>query len=446
VAEGTGGTFGASGGATSSGGVSSGGAATGGATTGGATSGGASSGGAASGGGLSVGGSGGTTQTGGQPSGGGDGLGGGPPAGGNNAGGGDGSGGAVSGGGPGSGGAPGTGGGTSVKVCTVPQSLEVAGECNDKLVGAALASGLLNQGAYSTAAREHNYATPENEMKWDTVEGSSGNFNFGPGDQIVNFAQQNGMTVKGHTLVWHSQLPGWVNNLGSEAAVRSAMLNHIQKVMEHYRGKVVAWDVVNEAIDVDVKSTGNGNARYRNSVFYQRLGEGYIDEAFIKAREVDPNVKLFYNEFGADGMNDKADFMYEMVKGMLERGVPIDGVGLQMHIGRPNPSPTAAEVKENIKRLTELGLEVQISELDINGCDGFSDSEMAELYHGIVAACVAYPLCTAVTMWGISDQNSWVNTFSEAGCNGQSARALLWDNNYQKKASYNSVVRALTGN
>ncbi len=160
---------------------------------------------------------------------------------------------------------------------------------------------------------------------------------------------------------------------------------------------------------------------------------------------VDPNVKLFYNDFGADGLNDKLDMMYDLVAGMLERGVPIDGVGLQMHIGKPNPSPTVEEVDANIRRLTELGLEVQISELDINGCDGFSDEEQEALYYGIVAACVKYPLCTAVTMWGITDKYSWVNNFNESGCNGQSARALLWDDNYQKKGSYESVMQALTG-
>jgi endo-1,4-beta-xylanase len=344
-----------------------------------------------------------------------------------------------------SGGAGSGGAATSTNVCTVPATLEEAGACNNVLVGAALASSRLGEAAYATAAREHNYATPENEMKWDTVQGSSGQFNFGPGDQIVNFAEQNELAVKGHTLVWHSQLPAWVNNLTSESAVRSAMLGHIETVMEHFKGKVVAWDVVNEALDVDTKDTGNGNPRFRDTVFYRYLGEGYIDEAFHKAHEVDPDVKLFYNDFGADGLNDKSDMMYELVSGMLERGVPIDGVGLQMHIGKPNPSPTVEEVDANIRRLAELGLEVQISELDINGCDGFSDEEQEALYYGIVAACVKYPLCTAVTMWGITDKYSWVNNFNESGCNGQSARALLWDDNYQKKGSYESVMQALTG-
>ncbi len=330
--------------------------------------------------------------------------------------------------------------------CSGAATLKEAGECNDVLIGAAISQSHLGEAAYTQAAKEHNYVTPENEMKWDTVQGQANQFNFGPGDAIVNFAQQNGMLVKGHTLVWHSQLPGWVNNLNGETAVRNAMIKHIETVMTHYKGKVFAWDVVNEAIDVDNKSTSMGNARFRDTVFYKNLGEGYIDEAFIAAHAIDPDAKLFYNDFGTDGMNDKSDKVYELVVGMLERGVPIDGVGLQTHIGTPNPSAMASEIATNIARLTALGLEVQISELDINGCDGHTDQVQATMYHDIVAACVADPLCTAVTMWGITDKYSWLNSFGEAGCNGQSARALLWNDNYQKKGSYDSVLQALLGN
>ncbi len=356
-------------------------------------------------------------------------------------------GGAAPGGSMNTGGQASSGGTTSsVEICQVPSTLKAAAACNGKLVGAALAASHLNDGAYTTAAKEHNYVTPENEMKWDTVEGQQGQFNFGPGDQIVNFAVQNDLKVKGHALVWHNQLPGWVSSLSSEAAVRSAMLNHIEKVAGHYKGKVVAWDVVNEAILVDEKITGNGNARFRDSVFYNYLGETFIDEAFEAAHVADPDAKLFYNEFGAEGLNDKSDKVYELVQGLIARDVPIDGVGLQTHIGKPNPSPSASEIAANIKRLTDLGLEVQISELDINGCDNVSPMQQEQVYHDIVAACVAEPLCTAVTMWGITDKYSWVNSFNESGCNGQSAHALLWDDNYTKKGSYDAVMKALTGN
>lgn len=331
----------------------------------------------------------------------------------------------------------------AVKVCAATGTLKQAAACNNKLIGAAIGQGSLSNSGYASAAGEFNYFTPENEMKWQTIEGSQGSFNYGPGDAIVNFANQRGGKIKGHTLVWHSQLASWVNSVSD---VKSAMINHITNVMTHYKGKLHAWDVVNEAVDVDDKRTGMGNARLRDSVFKTKIGTDYIDIAFQTARKVDSSAKLFYNDFSTEGMNDKSDYVYKMVKSMKERGIPIDGVGIQTHIGTPNDSPTAAEVKENINRIAALGLEIQISELDINGCDGITDAAMATLYHDLVAACVQQPLCTAITVWGINDGGSWLNSFSEAGCNGKSARALLFTDSYQKKGTYTAVLNALTGN
>jgi len=352
----------------------------------------------------------------------------------------------------GTGGATATGGSRSsggsssaaVKVCSVPSTLKDASACNGKLIGTALAQGQLSNSSYTAAAREFNYATPENEMKWDTVESYQNNFNFGPGDTIVNFAKQNGMKVKGHTLVWHSQLPNWVSSLSTASAVRSAMVNHITKVMTHFKGSIYAWDVVNEAWDTPSKK-GDGTATLRASVFKNKIGDGFIDEAFQAAKAADSSALLFYNDYSTEGMNDKSNAVYNMVKGMKERGIPIDGVGIQTHIGTPNDTPTAAEVKQNIDRLAALGLQVVISEMDVNGCDGYTADSMAAIYHDIVAACVSQPLCTAITVWGISDSGSWLNSFSEAGCNGKQATPLLWDGSYKKKATYNSVMKALTG-
>ncbi|MGC4070409.1 MAG: endo-1,4-beta-xylanase [Polyangiaceae bacterium] len=334
---------------------------------------------------------------------------------------------------------------STVKVCTRPASLKEAGACNGKLIGAALAQSMLNNSNYTTAAKEHNFVTPENEMKWDTVEASRGQFNFGPGNTIVNYATQNGMKVKGHTLVWHSQLPGWVSSLSTASDVRTVMTNHIKTVMNNFKGKIYAWDVVNEAWDTPSKK-GDGTATLRNSVFMSKLGKSYIDEAFVAARAADPNALLFYNDYSTEGMNDKSNAVYEMVKSMKERNIPIDGVGIQTHIGTPNDTPTAAEVKQNIDRLAALGLQIMISEMDVNGCDGYTSDSMAKTYHDIVAACVSQPKCTAITFWGISDANSWLNSFSEAGCSGRSPQPLLWDGSYKKKATYTSVIDALTGN
>jgi endo-1,4-beta-xylanase len=344
--------------------------------------------------------------------------------------------------------AVGSGGHTGTGGACAATTLKAAATCSGRLFGAALAASHLTEAGYATAAREHNFVTPENEMKWDQIEPTRGTFTFGPADQIVTFAMQNGLKVKGHTLVWHKQLPAYVTSLTAAADVRSAMLEHISGVVSHFKGKVVAWDVVNEAW-LTTGATGNGDPMIRPSVFSTALGASFIDEAFMAARQADPTALLIYNEFADEGLSDKATAVYNMVKDMKTRGIPIDGVGMQMHIGI-NTAPTAAEVAQNMQRFADLGVQVFISEMDVNGCAGYSlDQERAQ-YHDIVAACVAQPACAAVTVWGITDKFSWlnisVNSSSPAGCaTGQSPLPLLWDDNYGKKSAYTGVMDALLG-
>jgi endo-1,4-beta-xylanase len=285
-------------------------------------------------------------------------------------------------------------------------------------------------------------------MKWDQIEPTRGAFSFGPADQIVTFAMQNGMKIKGHTLVWHKQLPAWVTSLSTAADVRAAMLEHINGVVSHYKGKVTAWDVVNEAW-ITTGKTGDGNPMIRDSVFSTALGASFIDEAFMAARQADPGALLIYNEFANEGLSDKSTAVYNMVKDMKARGIPIDGVGLQMHIGY-NTAPTPADLAANMQRLAALGLKVFISEMDVNGCAGYSPDQEKTQYHDVVAACVAQPACAAVTVWGITDKYTWldvnVNPNSAAGCAaGQLPSPLLWDANYAKKSTYTGVMDALLG-
>lgn len=420
------GTGGSSGAVGSSGVNGTGGTSTGGASTGGSGT---------SSGGTSSGGRGGTASGG--VNAGGGGASGGANAGGVNGGGGRGGGGVNAGGTNGGGGA---GGGPTKPFCAVPATLKEAGACTGRPIGTALASSHLSESAYVTAAKEFNLATPENEMKWDATEPTKGNFTFSAADQIVSFAKQNGMKVKGHTLVWHMQLPTWVQNLSSAADVRSAMVNHITSVINHFKsgGVVTAWDVVNEAWE-------NDGSALRDSPFSRQLGTGFIDEAFAAARAADPNAKLYYNDFHADGLDPKSDAIYTMLKGMVDRKVPIDGLGLQMHGGTPNPYPTVAEIKQNMQRIADLGLEILISEMDAHVCDGLTSQQQATWYHDVVEACVAQPKCTAITFWGTTDKYSWLNSFTETNCNGKDPSGCLWDNNYMKKPAYTAVMNALTG-
>jgi endo-1,4-beta-xylanase len=329
-----------------------------------------------------------------------------------------------------------SGGGST---CTAT-TLKEAAACKGRLIGTTLEASHLGEAAYANAAREFNYATPGNEMKWDTTEPNQNQFSYGPADQIVNFATSNGMKVKGHTLVWHSQLPNWVNNMTNATTLRAAMTNHVTKVMQHYKGKVHAWDVVNEAWDDTNPPT------LRESVFKRVLGSSYIDDAFIAARAADPAAKLYYNDYATDGLSAKSNSVYSMVQSMKSRGIPIDGVGIQMHWRSVGSTLTPAEVISNIQRFAALGVEVVISEMDVQLCRGGTLTDQQARYHDIVAACLSQGTCPAVTIWGITDKYSWLNSRTDLGCTGgETPRPLLWDNNYGKKLAYTGVMDALLG-
>jgi len=329
--------------------------------------------------------------------------------------------------------------------CDPQPTLRDAGACTGRLIGAALAANRLVEVDYVTAALEHNYVTPENEMKWESLHPNPTEYTFEPADEIVNFAEANGMLVKGHTLVWFNQLPEWVSSLSSEADVRNAMRDHIQTVVEHFRGRVHAWDVVNEAWENE-SAWVDGQPTLRDYVISQYLGPSFIDEAFELARAADPDAKLYYNDFRAEGMSAKSQAIYDMVAGMVERGVPIDGVGMQMHLGPPNNVVAVSEIIENMQRIADLGLEVVISEMDIHRCGGATEEEQRAEYYEVITACVDQPACTAITFWGVTDSYSWLQDRDNLGCGPeQDAAPLLWDGTLQRKPAYFGVMDALTG-
>lgn len=302
-------------------------------------------------------------------------------------------------------------------------TLGEAATAKGRYFGTAVAANHLGEAPYAAALNtEFNSVTPENEMKWDALEASRGSFTYGAADQIVNHAQARGMKVRGHTLVWHSQLPGWVGTLGA-SDLRTAMNNHITQVMRHYQGKIHSWDVVNEAFQ-----DGSSGAR-RSSPFQDKLGNGFIEEAFRTARSVDPAAKLCYNDYNTDGVNAKSNAVYAMVKDFKQRGVPIDCVGFQSHFNSQSPVP--ADFQQNLQRFADLGVDVQITELDIEG----SGASQATSYANAVKACLAVTRCTGITVWGITDKYSW----------RASGTPLLFDGNYNKKPAYDSVLATLGG-
>ncbi|WP_273652247.1 endo-1,4-beta-xylanase [Cellulomonas fimi] len=283
--------------------------------------------------------------------------------------------------------------------------------------GTAIAAGRMSDSTYiNIANREFNMITAENEMKMDATEPSQGRFNFTNGDRIVNWALSNGKRVRGHTLAWHAQQPGWMQNM-SGSALRSALINHVTQVASYYRGKIYAWDVVNEAFADD----GRGSRRDSN---LQRTGNDWIEAAFRAARSADPNAKLCYNDYNTDGINAKSTAVYNMVRDFKSRGVPIDCVGFQAHLGTSMPS----DFQANLQRFSDLGVDVQLTELDIQ-----QGSNQANAYAQVTNACLAVARCTGITVWGVRDSDSW-----RTGAN-----PLLFDASGNKKAAYTSVLNAL---
>ncbi|MGC9379807.1 endo-1,4-beta-xylanase [Streptomyces sp. MH13] len=302
-------------------------------------------------------------------------------------------------------------------------SLGSAAAGQGRYFGTAVAASHLDEADYvSTLNREFSSATPENEMKWDATEPSRGTFTFAAADQVVDHARSRGMDVRGHTLVWHSQLPSWVSGLGA-ADLRTAMNNHINGVMGHYKGRIHSWDVVNEAFQV-----GGSGAR-RNSPFQDKLGNGFIEEAFRTARAADPAAKLCYNDYNTDGVNAKSTAVYNMVKDFKSRGVPIDCVGFQGHFNSASPVPS--DLQANLQRFADLGVDVQITELDIEG----SGTAQADSYSRVVEACLAVDRCTGITVWGVTDKYSWRS----------GGTPLLFDGDYQEKPAYDAVLTTLGG-
>jgi len=301
-------------------------------------------------------------------------------------------------------------------------TLGAAAAARGKYFGAAVSTGHLGEAQYaSTWTTEFNGVTPENEMKWDTIEPNRNQFNFSPADQITTQARSRSMTIRGHTLVWHSQLAGWVSGLDA-TNLRSAMVNHINGVMGHWKGQIYAWDVVNEAF------AENGSRR-AESPFQQKLGNGYIEEAFRAARAADPAAKLCYNDYNTDGQNAKSNGVFAMVQDFKSRGVPIDCVGFQSHFNSASPVPS--DYQANLQRFANLGVDVQITELDIEG----SGTTQANNYTRVLNACLAVTRCTGITVWGIPDKYSW----------RASGTPLLFDGNYGKKPAYTAVLNALNG-
>lgn len=302
-------------------------------------------------------------------------------------------------------------------------------------IGAAVdVNALESDGAYASAlAAEYGMVTPENAMKWQTTEPRPGVFDFGPSDQLVSFAGAHGMAVRGHNLVWYRQNPPWLTAHPMSAGAATALLrSHVTTVVAHYRGTVAQWDVVNEAVD--------DRGRLRPDVWARALGPAYVADAFRWARAADPSAALFYNDYGIETPGPKADAVYRMLAGLRAAGVPVDGVGFELHVtGVADFDPGA--LRAEMARFAALGLQTAVTEMDVRMRAPATAGKLAVQasdYAAALAVCRAAPSCHTFVTWGFTDADSWIpGTFPGYGS------ALPFDSRLRPKPAALALQREL---
>ncbi|MBE1458526.1 endo-1,4-beta-xylanase [Nocardiopsis terrae] len=293
---------------------------------------------------------------------------------------------------------------------------------------------LTHDPGYQDLVTDHyTSVTAENTMKWQYVQPERYEFDWGGPDAVVDFAEDNGLSVRGHTLLWHNQQPDWLARGSFDAGeLRTVMREHTEALLGRYEGRIGSWDVINEPFEDDTPEL-------RENLWLQTLGEDYIAEALRTAHEVDPQAKLYINEFGVEGGGEKADALYALASDLLEQGAPLHGIGFQGHFVHGNVPPDLAE---NMQRFADLGLDVEISELDVRIPEPVGEeqlAEQAEEYQYVIESCLAVSRCVGVSVWGVADSHSWIPEWFP----GYTA-ALPFDEDYAPKPALGGMVEALS--
>jgi endo-1,4-beta-xylanase len=305
-------------------------------------------------------------------------------------------------------------------------------------IGAAvMASPLVHDSAYAaTARREFNIVTTENALKFEPLRPAPDEYDFQEADLIVKFARTNGMRLRGHTLVWKRQLPSWLTAVRrSREDVIALLRDHIHTVVGRYRERIYAWDVVNEAVQLQGEED---SPPLRATFWLETIGPEYIDLAFRFAREADPQARLFYNDGIGSRRGPKAEAVIAFVRSLLRREVPLNGVGLQLHVSLTRP-PDVVGLTSVMRELSDLGLEVHVTEMDV-ATDGYSgtqeekEARQAQLYGQILKACLTTPRCTTFVTWGFTDRYTWLYPDTP----------LPFDADYRPKPARRALIEALS--
>lgn len=312
----------------------------------------------------------------------------------------------------------------------------------------------------------YNAITPENITKWSLIHPKPGEYNFEPADRFVEFGEENGMFMVGHTLIWHSQVPDWVfrdkhGNFLDREALLERMRDHIHTVVGRYKGRFQAWDVVNEALNED--------GSLRESHWYNIIGKDYLIKAFEYAYEADPDAELYYNDYSLENPSKRAGAV-RLIKYLQDNNVPVTGIGTQGHWHLSQPS--IEEIERTILEFAEMEIDVMVTELDIDvlpaawnyqgadisrvaemeeGLDPYTDrlpedvqQELAERYKDIFELFLKHNnLITRVSFWGVTDGDSWKNNFP---VRGRTNHPLLFDREWQPKPAFYKIIESANRN
>lgn len=338
---------------------------------------------------------------------------------------------------------------------------------NSQYLGTAVLPELLQHKNYaSTIVKNFNSVVVEHHQKWDPLCSTEGVYDFRGADQVVDWANQQGLKVKAHTLMWHVTTPRWFETKESKNEMIEQVRRHIYTTVSHFRERVVSWDVVNESLAP--------SGILAENVFLKHIGEAYIEDSFKWAKLADPNCRLIYNDNkveaaatavvdsssqGSNLIRDtycsdffcKSDAMYELVKRLVENKAPIDEVGLQGHFTASGVGlrrvPLPQMIVENVRRYKELGLSVNISEMDVRiqqlremSSDAVSEQAQCDIYRDIVSQCFSEDNFSGLTCWGFTDKHTWIHDFYQGS---QEDTPLLFDKDFQEKPACAAVVDGL---
>jgi endo-1,4-beta-xylanase len=327
-------------------------------------------------------------------------------------------------------------------------SLRERASAKGLIYGAAARQHVLSadQELAASFAQECGILVPEWELKWNILRPNKDSFNFTPSDWLFEFARTHNMLFRGHPLVWHEAMPKWFEQTINNQNAREVLLKHISTVVGHYAGKVHSWDVVNEAIDLkDGRTDG-----LRNTRWLQLLGLDYIDFAFQTASEADPQALLVYNDYGLDydSRDDEAKrvAVLKLLERLKSRGTPVQALGLQAHLHGNTTPFNPKKLKDFLSNITDLGLKVLITEMDVKDTRLPQDSILRErivagVYEDYLSAVLENPAVTTVLTWGLSDRYTWLSEDKLPEDDQQLVKPLLLDIQMKRKLAWNAVAR-----